>query len=700
MAKPFRNERHSVFEEYGLCLLMLRTLLIALMIIPTVTGFVTERGNDFIEVIGEGELLVDGERVNISGITILTTHSFEAENLTCPAIPLSSDQAIAYGNATLSLSLNAMNESVSAPALEPGMSLNRCPDCTDHYPSEESPCTIPSCSMEIETEPLQEERIAYRIISDEPYTYWIEDAFGTIVRAPAVSSTATIKQYTPPSGVAERVFVVRAENACASAIAVVGFIEEPEDTCEIARIESEPLHETTITYRVYADEPYTYWIEDAWGSIVRSPSQSTTDATKSYTPPSAPGERVFIIHANTSCGVTANAVGITEPIEETDLCEYLEIITEPISEGTVSYRVHAEEPYTYWIEDAYGTILREPSVSSTNALKSYTPSADEHAFIIYANTSCTSKASAVAHRSPKAEHTLCPLPLITAEPIQTERIRYRITSETPYAYSVENLTHALRTDTSATDTVKQYTPSPNKPEQLYTIRAENECGESNLTIGFVSETDHCPEPDSSIICSDHTMRIAELESELDACANPPEHMTSFYTLARTTAESYTYRSNARSNATFIACAAREAQREGDTLTIRLDDRSLGNATPVLLALENGSIIDARIGTVPDFVGNHTADPGGSEPDRPADPDESEDPSSAPTNPPEPPVAAPQEPAEPLRADPIRRAIRHLVNLIRTNRAVQSAEPWIMPVGIGLAGLMLLIPTTPHRTQPR
>ena len=667
---------------------MIRTLIIGLLLIPTASGFVTELGYGFVEVYGYGTLIIDDHTVNLSGITVLTTS--EPENLTCPTIPLSHEQANAYANGTLTLSLEGANTTIRAPDTQE-LSLNRCLDCDGFHLAEPTPCTIPTCTMTIEAEPLQDERIAYRVIADEPYTYWIEDAFGTIVRTPAVSSTTATKQYTPPSGIAERIFIVRAENACATARAVVGVREHLEETCEAARIETEPLHTGTITYRVIADEEYEYWIEDAFGGIVRGPSQSTTASVKSYTPPPEPGDRVFIIHANTSCGLSSRAVGIAEPKEEIEPCESLEIITEPVSEAPITYRILAEEPYTYWIEDAHGTILREPAVSTTATPKSYTPSTslEHNAFVIRANTSCTLRASAVAYRSENTEHFLCPTPVISAEPIQEERIRYRITSETPYAYSVSNLTHTLRSDTSTTDSIKQYTPTPNLREQIYIIKAENDCGETNLTIGFVSDAEHCPEPDASIVCSEHSSRIEALETEIDACTNPPQHMTSFYTLARTSADAYTYRSNARSNATFLACAARTTQREGDALTISLTDHELVNATPVLLALENGSVVDVRVATVPGFIGNRTIPPDEPTPEYPDEPDEEQ-----PHEPTEQPVVQPPPTQpEPLRADPIRRAIRQLVNLIRTNRTVQNAEPWIMPVGVGFAGLMLLIPST-------
>ncbi|MFT4308337.1 MAG: hypothetical protein ACMXYM_03125 [Candidatus Woesearchaeota archaeon] len=667
---------------------MIRTLIIGLLLIPTASGFVTELGYEFVEVYGYGTLLIDDQTVNISGITVLTIA--EPENLTCPTIPLSHEQANAYATGTLTLSFEGANTTIRRPDTQE-LSLNRCLDCEGFHLAEPTPCTIPTCAMTIETEPLQDDRIEYRIIAEEPYTYWIEDAFGTLMRTPAVSSTPAIKRYTPPLGPTERIFIVRAENACATAAAVVGFVEEPVETCEPARIETEPLHTGTITYRVIADEEYTYWIEDAWGEPMRAPSQSATASTKSYTPPSAPGDRVFIIYANTSCALSSTAVGIAEPKEVIEPCETLEITTEPVSEAPITYRIIAEEPYTYWIEDAYGSILREPAVSAAATPKSYTPgsSLERHAFVIRANTSCTARAAAVAYRSEKAEQFLCPTPVISAEPIQEERIRYRITSETPYAYSVSNLTHTLRSDTSTTGTIKQYTPTPNLREQIYIIRAENDCGETNLTIGFVSDAEHCPEPDASIVCSEHSSRIEALETQLDACTNPPEHMTSFYTLARTSADAYTYRSNARSNATFLACAARTTQREGDALTISFTDRELMNATPVLLALENGSVIDVRIATVPGFVGNRTIPPDEPTPEYPDEPEEEQ-----PHEPTEQPVVQPPPTQpEPLRADPIRRAIRQLVNLIRTNRTVQNAEPWIMPVGVGFAGLMLLIPST-------
>jgi len=678
----------------------MKRLLIALLLIPTVTGFITEMGPDYIEIVGDGTLLIGTEPLNISGITILTISSFDYENLSCPSIALSHEHYEAYANATLNLTFNGETHAISTPRTEPEMSLNKCSDCSDYYPAARTPCTIPSCSMLIETESLQNERISYRVIADEPYTYWIEDAFATIVKNPAQSSSTAKKSYTPPSGIAERVFLLRAENACASATSYVGFIEAIEDTCEQARIETDALHTTTISYRIIAEEAYTYWVEDAWGEIVKAASESTTDDPKSYTPPAHPGERVFVLYANTSCGVSTRAVGITEPIEAIEACEQLTIVTDAVSDGAITYKIHADEPYTYWIEDAYGTILREPTVSSMSTPKSYTPRSDEHVIVIYANTSCATATQAVAYRAPLAESVLCPTPLISAEPIQSERIRYRITSETPYAYSIENLTHSLRTDTSTTDTVKQYTPTPNKPEQLYIIRAENECGEENLTIGFVSDTDHCPEPELGIVCSEQFARIDELESQLDENTKP-QQMTSFYTLARTAAESYVFRSSARSNATFFACAARTVERDGDALTIRFADEELINATPVLVALENGSILDTRIANVPTFVGNRSSDPESPDPDPDSpdhsDPDDSEP--SEPDAPVEPPVVAPPaEPPEPLRADPIRRAVRRFINLIRTRRAVQSAEPWIMPVGIGLASLTLLMPTTPRRSE--
>ena len=665
---------------------MVRILLIGLLLIPAASGFVTEIGDGFIELSGNGALVIDDYTVNISGITVLTTS--EHENLTCPTIPLSDAQVSAYANGTLTLSLEGSNTTIGLPDAE-GMSLNRCPDCEGFHLSEPTPCEIPTCSMVIETEPYQDERIAYRVIADEEYTYWIEDAFGTVVRAPALSSTAAIKQYTPPSGPAERIFIVRAENACASARAVVGFVEEPIETCEPARIETAPLHNGTITYRVIADEEYTYWIEDAWGSSVRTPSQSATASVKSYTPPSAPGDRVFVIFANTSCALSSRAVGIAEPEEDLEPCEYLSIVAEPVSEAPITYRILSEEPYTYWIEDAYGDVLREPALSATATPKSHTPSSSlEHsAFVIRANTSCTTRAIAVAYRAEKSEQFLCPTPVISAEPIQEERIRYRIASETPYAYSVSNLTHTLRSDTSTTDSIKQYTPTPNLPEQIYIIRAENDCGETNLTVGFVSDAHHCPEPDASVVCSAYDERIEDLELELDTCTNPPQHMTSFYTLARNIAEEYTYRSSARSNATFLACAAHLVTREDERITASFSDHELSSATPILLALENGSVVDVRIGTVPGFVGNHSDGESGS--DDPHDTGEAE---PNPEPPAQPPAAQPPEP-EPLRADPIRRAIRHLVNLVRTNRAVQGSEPWIMPVGVGLAGLTLLVPGT-------
>jgi hypothetical protein len=285
---------------------------------------------------------------------------------------------------------------------------------------------------------------------------------------------------------------------------------------------------------------------------------------------------------------------------------------------------------------------------------------------------------------------VCPLPIITAEPIQTERIEYRISSDTAYDYAIENATGSImRNGTSTTSAVKQYTPKPTQREHIYTISAHNDCGTSTILVGFLSDTRTCPSPDESAVCATRIDRIRELEGVLKNGTSPAQHMTSFYTLAKILAPAYTYRSSARSNATFLACLASPVTREGDALTIAFSDDAFVNTTPVLIALENTSVRDVRIGSIPAFLVNRTApegddlDPSEPEADARSDGEEEE------ARPPNARVPAGSE--NRLAADPVRRTIRTILNLIRTNRAVQSASPWIMPVGIGLAGLMVLIP---------
>ena len=666
---------------------MIRLVIALLLATSTAAGFVTEQSVDYIEIVGDGTLAIEDNEYPVHGITILAA---EPMNLTCPVIVLEPEHVLAYRSANLTLMLNDANESISAPDT-PGVSLHRCPTCTMYHAAPQDPCEVRECSLSIRAEPIQSNGISYRVIGDEPYTYWIEDAYGVIVRTPAQSSTSSAKSYTPPVGDAQRFFIIRAENACSSTSLIVGYLEEHEDTCPLPIIETEPITNRTISYRIIAEEPYTYWVENASAGTVREPAVSATAAIKTYTPPEQDGERIFTIHANTSCGTTTRAVGVYQPAEPEETCPLI-IESDAKSTTSVSYRVIAEEPYTYWIEDGMGTIVREPSVSSTSTMKSYTPpSSIEHAaYLIYANTSCSEAVRVVAYTSPTASTETCAPPTIEAEPIQTERIRYRITSETPYAYSIEDMNEVLRSDTSTTDSVKQYTPKPSLPEQLYTIRAENECAQTNLTIGFLSDTDHCPEPDASVVCTDHQTRISELEGALNHCENPPAHMTSFYTLARTPSDAYTFRSSARSTATFLACSARETDRNNDTLTIRFDHDELAN-TPVLLAVESGTVVDARIASVPESIANALPDETSEEPHEPEEPQESEEPEepSDEDSTAEPPVLTPPNPAEPLAANPVQRALMRIINLIRTNRTVQAAQPWVIPVGLGLSGLVLL-----------
>jgi hypothetical protein len=313
---------------------MIRTPLIALLFmilaIPAASGFVTEIGSDFIEVVAIGELFIDGEGIaNLSGTTLLVLNASAFVNLSCPAILLSDDSASRFSDPGIVLSIGGANETVARPAIEPGMSVHRCIGCISTTIREATPCEHPACTIGIEAEGIQENKLSYRIRSDEEYTYWIEDPFGTSVRPAAQSSTNTAKTYTPPSGTAQRIYIVRAENACGSASSVIGFIEHLEPVCAPLRIESEPIHTASVSYRISADEPYTYWIEAADGTVVREPSASSTGSLKTYTPPSAPGERIFIIRANTSCGSSARAIGFVEPFEEVDRCAPIAIETAP-----------------------------------------------------------------------------------------------------------------------------------------------------------------------------------------------------------------------------------------------------------------------------------------------------------------------------------------------------------------------------------
>lgn len=328
--------------------------------------------------------------------------------------------------------------------------------------------------------------------------------------------------------------------------------------------------------------------------------------------------------------------------------------------------------------------------------------------------------------SDPGEDFACDAPTIEAEPIQEDRITYRIRSGEAYEYWIEDAfgETVRERSSSETDATKQYTPHATAREHLFRIHARNTCGREELVVGFISEeVPECELSEEQVIeaitdsiathiCRPHIEQAALLEAELDACENPDPLMTSFYTRSRSANETYTYRSLAKSNATYYACSATEPIVSGEDISIVFEDSQLANATPMLIAVQDDRF-DVRIGTVAEFVGtwidpdapdddddgdsdagegddasgDGAADSDGSdeEPtdDGPADEDGEETLTGAI-------VIKPEDVRKP---GGIAYAIRRILNTIRTDRTVQSATPWIVPISFGIAGLTLALPRT-------
>ncbi|HDP73387.1 MAG TPA: lamin tail domain-containing protein [Candidatus Woesearchaeota archaeon] len=61
---------------------------------------------------------------------------------------------------------------------------------------EEQESSLADCLIEFYVSSLNEKNIKYKLISSMPYEYWIEDVFGNVIKAPLVSSTASVKSFT------------------------------------------------------------------------------------------------------------------------------------------------------------------------------------------------------------------------------------------------------------------------------------------------------------------------------------------------------------------------------------------------------------------------------------------------------------------------------------------------------------------------
>lgn len=302
----------------------------------------------------------------------------------------------------------------------------------------------------------------------------------------------------------------------------------------------------------------------------------------------------------------------------------------------------------------------------------------------------------------------CEPPTIEAAAIQQERIEYRIRSGEAYEYWIEDAfgTVVRERAASSSSAVKRYTPEPQHEDETYLIRAASTCGSAQIAVGFVTPSlPSCvPTQDQVIaaitdslatqICRPDIEQAAQLEADLAACRNPEPAMTSFYTLARTPSDSYAYRSTAKANATYYACAAFRANATNGSISAQLRDRDLADGVPLLVAFENDTVVDARFGAVPSFAGrrsNSTSDSVNAT--RAANETTSSGTVSGAEN-----ATSGGASGAPLDAwtgaEPrYVRAIRALWNRVRTSRSARSAEPWLVPISFGIAGLAVALERT-------
>lgn len=333
-------------------------------------------------------------------------------------------------------------------------------------------------------------------------------------------------------------------------------------------------------------------------------------------------------------------------------------------------------------------------------------------------TAIGGNATGGANADQAGNDTLCEPPTIEADPIQQDRIEYRIRSSEAYEYWIEDAFGNVVREraSSSTSAIKRYTPSAQHEDETYLIRARTSCGSAQLAVGFTTPSlPSCvPTEDQVIaaitdsiaidICRPHIEEAAACEDALDTCRNPEPAMTSFYTLARNAADSYAYRSTAKANATYYACVARLANATNGSIVAELSDTELARGRPLLIAFENETVVDARFGEVPSFVGISNEPSSGS---APVDGNATGSRDNATARPARNATGdangtrgngasggageatAPWSDVQPRYV----RAIRALWNRVRTSRGARSAQPWLVPVSFGIGGLSLALERT-------
>ena len=88
--------------------------------------------------------------------------------------------------------------------------------------------------------------------------------------------------------------------------------EQVSNKCEIS-IGSEELFRNKISFQVQSEKPYTYWVEDASGTVVKPRRESKSDGKKRYTPDKGGG---YTVYAKNDCGTPQQSVVVLKPVTE------------------------------------------------------------------------------------------------------------------------------------------------------------------------------------------------------------------------------------------------------------------------------------------------------------------------------------------------------------------------------------------------
>ena len=188
------------------------------------------------------------------------------------------------------------------------------------------------------------------------------------------------------------------------------------------------------------------------------------------------------------------------------------------------------------------------------------------------------------------ETDVCATPEVeirTLEEIFNSTIRYRIIGDVSYTYWIEfsDGTQARPKLESASDGIKQYTPpqSLNDLDYIFTIFARYTDPCTNETITEYEYALYKNPHAQDEVCEPETVKI-----ETTLAPEPP--FGSFYTLARTPSETYTYRFTSQSDdATFFSCVAQPIELTDRDGAIPLAHEELITGQPALIAVEDTTL---------------------------------------------------------------------------------------------------------------